>query len=134
MLAFKKDEDYHMLTEGKMYILLASWSILLVFITSVWGGQPDFSPSFKGEEVTIRGEVVEINHPILVLQGEDGKKYLVRLGPYWFWKQKGYQLEPGTTIEVIGFKRGKFIFPRLIKDHQVLRLRDERGFPLWRPH
>ena len=110
-------------------------SFFLLMSAPLWAAKgASFSPSLDGEEVVIKGEVVEINHPILVIEDANGKRYLVRLGPYWFWKKKGYHLKPGTKVKVIGFKQGKFVFPRLIrKDHQVLRFRDQRGFPLWRP-
>ncbi len=114
-----------------------SWvlgSLFVLLLVSGLTAQQRPLALFEGEEITITGEVVEINHPILVLQDEEGRKYLVRLGPYWFWKKRKYHLKPGAKVKVIGFKRGKFVFPRLIRqDHQVLRFRDQRGFPLWRP-
>ncbi len=84
-------------------------------------------------EITLYGEIVDVAFPVATLKTEDGKIYRMRLGPWWFWTEKNYTLQPGEWVEVNGFKSGDLIFPRIIKTaNGTLRLRDRRGIPLWR--
>ena len=85
------------------------------------------------ERVVIRGRVVEIKHPIALVAGEDGKTYRIRLGPYWFWKEKGYRLKEGLFVRVVGLRQGRLIFPIIIETgRDRILIRDECGLPLWR--
>ncbi len=85
------------------------------------------------ERVLIEGRLEEIKHPIALVIGDDGKRYPVRLGPYWYWKKRGYKLHQGDRVRILGFKRGKLIFPITIKtERQEFLIRDECGVPFWR--
>lgn len=62
---------------------------------------------------------------------------LVHLGPQWFIEQQGeMSIKAGDKVEVKGVKtvrRGQdvFIAGEVKKGSEVLKLRDEKGIPLW---
>ncbi|OAG27662.1 hypothetical protein TH606_05550 [Thermodesulfatator autotrophicus] len=86
------------------------------------------------EKFLIIGQVVEVKHPVAVIKDENGQKYRVRLGPYWFWKKRGFNLQPGERVKVIAIKKGRLLFPISIEGESsgVLRIRNDCGLPLWR--
>ncbi|MBA2848403.1 hypothetical protein G4V39_03745 [Thermosulfuriphilus ammonigenes] len=89
----------------------------------------------QGGQATIRGRVLDINPPVARVQGEDGQVYNVRLGPIWYWRDNNYSLSTGEQVEIIGYRQGNLIFPRLIRANgREITLRDQNGFPLWRGH
>jgi len=92
-------------------------------------------PWIKGHpKVRIKGRVLAVNYPVAVVETPQGRRYYVRLGPYWFWKERGYSLKEGMQVEISGFLRRNLIFPIVIRTPQgPIRLRDERGVPLFRP-
>ncbi len=112
----------------KIKALLIGLLLLLV------GVAPSFAEKcLPQERVTIEGRLVEIRHPIALIAGKDGKHYRIRLGPYWYWKQKGYKLSPGDEVRVLGFKRGRLVFPIAIESQgKKYLIRDKCGVPLWR--
>ncbi len=110
---------------------------LALFLTLVlfWGGlaQAGSYGCRHQEKVIIKGQLIQVKHPIALVAGEDGRTYRVRLGPYWFWKEKGYRLKKGAKIRIIGIKQGVLIFPIVIETEKTrLLIRDECGLPLWR--
>jgi len=107
--------------------------ILLVFCGLLGTPFPSGAQCPPQEKIVIQGKVTELQHPIALVKGDDGKLYRVRLGPYWYWKKKGYKLSPGEKIRILGFKKGKLVFPIVIttKGRKYL-IRDECGVPLWR--
>ena len=96
-------------------------------------------------EITIQGVVEKVdrmgrqNMPgmggiHLTLKARD-ETYDVHLGPAAF-VEKTMTLKAGDTIQVIGSKMtmmGKtaFMAREVTKDGQVLKLRDDRGMPMW---
>jgi len=110
-------------------VVLALGAFLILCGLS-WAGKPHCRAQ---ERVVIRGRVVEIKHPIAVVAGEDGKSYRIRLGPYWFWKEKGYRLKEGLFVRVVGIRQGRLIFPITIEtEGGRILIRDDCGLPLWR--
>ena len=110
-------------------VVLALGAFLILCGLS-WAGKPHCRTQ---ERVVIRGRVVEIKHPIAVVAGEDGKSYRIRLGPYWFWKEKGYRLKEGLFVRVVGIRQGRLIFPITIEtEGGRILIRDDCGLPLWR--
>lgn len=70
-----------------------------------------------------------------LLKTRDGS-VTVLLGPVWYMRQQQFPLNVGDTWEVAGFKTTMDGKPALAarevkKGAQVLKLRDERGQPLW---
>lgn len=66
----------------------------------------------------------------------DGATMAIHVGPSWFVESQGLQLSKGDLIEVTGSvveaDGGRFLVAREVKKGSaVLRLRDERGVPLW---
>jgi hypothetical protein len=60
----------------------------------------------------------------------------VHLGPAWYLENQDVKLEPKQTVEVKGSRidfRGKpaIIAAELHKGDEVLKLRDDQGYPLW---
>ncbi len=113
--------------EMRKFILL---TVILVWWLP-WGYAADrCSPQPR---VVVEGQLVEIRHPIALIKGENGQIYRIRLGPYWFWKERGYHLREGTRVKVVGIQKGKLIFPIAIETPKTrLFIRDECGLPLWR--
>lgn len=70
-----------------------------------------------------------------VLKTRDGN-VTVLLGPVWYMRQQQFPLKVGDTWEVAGFKttleqKEVLVAREIKKGAQVLKLRDERGQPLW---
>ncbi len=117
--------------------------IILIIVLGLWALSPQNSRAQRGEaplpcqgglkEITLSGEVIEFSFPVATIKTEDGQKYQVRLGPWWFWAERDYELKPGEWVEIKGFVSGHLVFPRVIRtSDRVLHLRDRRGIPLWR--
>ncbi len=120
---------------------LLTWSMFfLLFLFSPsflgWGGAETQAFDAQTKEVVIHGQVEQINHPIAVVKGEDNQVYNVRLGPYSYWQKKGYELHAGEKVTVIGYLKGKLLFPKVIiaSKGKKLLFRDENGVPLWKTH
>ncbi|MHB8066678.1 MAG: DNA-binding protein [Desulfobaccales bacterium] len=63
---------------------------------------------------------------------------LVILGPTWFHNLQKFKIEPQDLIEVKGaritsMEEPMFIATEVKKGDQVLKLRDESGYPVWSP-
>ncbi len=61
----------------------------------------------------------------------------VDLGPAWFVSQKDFHIEAGDVLEVTGSKISRddkaiMLAAEAKKDGKTLRVRDEKGSPLWR--
>ncbi len=107
--------------------------LVLIILAVCYKGDLARAQCLPQEKVLIKGRLVEIKHPIAVVIGDDGKRYPVRLGPYWYWKKRGYKLRSGERVHILGLKKGKLIFPIIIKTKgQKFLIRDECGIPLWR--
>jgi len=86
------------------------------------------------EPVKLNGKIKSIDFPKATLKTKDGKNYILRLGPWSYWKSKGYELKEGETVEVNGYKTdGGFIIPMSIKkaSGQEIKLRKKNGCPYW---
>jgi hypothetical protein len=63
---------------------------------------------------------------------------LVILGPTWFHKIHNFKIEPKDQLEVKGsmihsMEEPMFIATEVKKGDQVLKLRDDSGYPVWAP-
>jgi len=68
----------------------------------------------------------------------DKHMILVILGPTWFHKVQNFKIEPKDQLEVkgsmiTGMEEPMFIATEVKKGDQVLKLRDESGYPVWAP-
>ncbi|OAQ20978.1 hypothetical protein [Thermosulfurimonas dismutans] len=98
-----------------------------------WGG------CSRGEkwrnEVKVIGRIIKIRPPLAVLETPQGETLYIRLGPYQFWKAMGYSLRKGEKVIIRGYRCGDIIFPKVIRHRGgKIRLRNEKGIPLWRKY
>jgi hypothetical protein len=68
----------------------------------------------------------------------DKHMILVILGPTWFHKVQNFKIEPKDRLEVkgsmiTGMEEPMFIAIEVKKGDQVLKLRDDSGYPVWAP-
>ena len=106
------------------------------------GKGPMYDPA-KAETVT--GQVVEVKEFTsmngmrqgvgLTLKSGD-KTVLVHLGPKFYIDQQTVKIAAGDAVEITGVKadrRGQDVFMagQIKKNGEVLKLRDEKGMPLW---
>jgi len=68
----------------------------------------------------------------------DKRTILVILGPTWFHNLQDFKIEPQDRIEVKGsmitsMEEPLFIATEVKKGEQVLKLRDDSGYPVWAP-
>jgi hypothetical protein len=66
----------------------------------------------------------------------DGKTVSVHLGPSWYVENQDLKIEPKYKVEVKGSKitfdgKPAIIAAEVRKGDEVLRLRDNAGFPVW---
>ncbi len=72
----------------------------------------------------------------LVLKTAKGN-ITVNLGPPWYVRKQGFTLQTGDTLEITGSKVGKdektvLLAAEVKKNGQTLKVRDEKGVPLFR--
>jgi hypothetical protein len=72
----------------------------------------------------------------LVLKTSNGN-LTINLGPPWYVKKQGFTLQKGDTLEVTGSKVTKdektvLLAAEVKKNDQTLKVRDEKGVPLFR--
>ena len=106
-----------------------------------WGrGQHGYDPNTVVTiEATVRFAKVTPPMPSLELERERGETVTVVLGPPWYLERAGISFAPGDRVIVEGSKvmedsgRVVVVAARVEKVHSkaTLRLRDERGAPLW---
>ena len=68
----------------------------------------------------------------------DKHMILVILGPTWFHKVQNFKIEPKDQLEIkgsmiTGMDEPMFIATEVKKGDQVLKLRDNSGYPVWAP-
>lgn len=111
-----------------------------------WGAGTPYGRLYDQKTMeTIAGEVVGVE-TITPLKGmssgvhvmlKTGKeKISVHLGPAWFLERQDIKIVPGDQVEIQGSRisfQGKpaMIAAELRKGDEILKLRDENGFPVW---
>ncbi|MEJ5300007.1 MAG: hypothetical protein WHS38_03365 [Thermodesulforhabdaceae bacterium] len=82
--------------------------------------------------ISVSGKIESLTFPMAVLKTPKGETYTLRLGPWWFWQDKGYKLNVGDNVEVEGFQSSGLIVPSVIRAPSGdIKLRDSNGYPLW---
>jgi hypothetical protein len=111
-----------------------------------WGPGSQYSRMYDPKTVgTVSGEVVSVDK-IIPIEGmsygvhltlmTDKETISVQLGPGWYIENQDVKIEPKDMIEVKGSRityEGKpaIIAAEVKKGDEVLKLRDENGFPIW---
>ena len=111
-----------------------------------WGPGTAYSKMYDPRTIeTISGEVVRVDR-ITPQKGmsygvhmnvKTGKEEMsVHLGPGWYLENQDVKIEPKDTVEVRGSRirfEGKpaIIAAEVKKGDQLLKLRDNNGFPVW---
>ncbi len=131
--------------------------ILLVFLAASIGlpayaeDPPAKDPSihrfYNPETVeTLTGEVTRVakvaykrrrGYGVQLMLKTDKELVLVRLGPGWYVERQKVRLDPRDTVEVKGSRltlggKPTIVAAEVRKGEKVLRLRDDKGAPLWR--
>ncbi len=111
-----------------------------------WGMGGGYSRMYDPSKVeTVSGEVVSVEQlaPMkrmgmgIGLKLSTGKETLtVHLGPTWYIERQDMKIAAGDKVEIKGAKAVRmgqdiFIAGEVKKGNEVLKLRDEDGFPLW---
>ena len=111
-----------------------------------WGPNSSYGKMYDPKTVeTVKGEVARVDH-ITPVKGMSGGVHMnlktdkeiisVHLGPSWYLQNQDVEIEPKDKVEVKGSRitfAGKpaIIAAEIRKGDEVLRLRDETGFPVW---
>ena len=111
-----------------------------------WGAGSQYSRMYDSKTVkTVSGEVVKVD-VFTPAKGMSGGVHLVlktnkeeisvHLGPLWYIENQDIKIEPKDKISVTGSGitfEGKpaIIAAEIKKGGELLKLRDEKGFPLW---
>jgi len=106
-----------------------------------WGrGQHGYDPNTVVTlEATVRAARLTPPMPSLELERDLGEAVTVVLGPPWYLERIGIRFAPGDRVIVEGSKvmedsgRVVIVAARVekIQEKVTLRLRDERGTPMW---
>jgi hypothetical protein len=111
-----------------------------------WGSGSQYNRMYDPKTVeTISGEVMRVDK-ILPTKGmtygahmvvkTDTETISVHLGPAWYLESQDVKIERKDQVEITGSRitfRGKpaIIAAEVKKGEEVLKLRDEDGFPVW---
>ncbi|MBI3949992.1 MAG: DNA-binding protein [Acidobacteria bacterium] len=111
-----------------------------------WGMGTQYGRMYDPKTVeTIRGEVVSVGrttpmkgmyYGIHLMVKTDKETISVHLGPGWYIENQDIKIEPKDKVEVKGSRitfEGKpaIIAAEVKRGEELLRLRDESGFPGW---
>ncbi len=112
-----------------------------------WGRADRYNRLYNPDTVgTISGPVTDIEYftPAqgmtqgvhLFLRQQSGEITEVHLGPRWFLDNQDFRIQQGDSITVTGsrvsFNGHPVVIASEVTDNgQILRLRDEQGYPLW---
>ncbi|MBK6537871.1 MAG: DNA-binding protein [Ignavibacteria bacterium] len=133
---------------GKFYLAAA---LVLIFAGNIysqngWGPGSSYNRMYDTKTVeTISGSVISIDQILpdknmsvgihLLLNTVNGN-VSIHLGPAWYIENQDIQIIKGDNVSVTGSKvtyNGDqvIIAKEVIKGDQLLKLRDENGYPLW---
>jgi hypothetical protein len=114
--------------------------------SGAWGRGTQYGKMYDpGTVETISGEVVSIehftpmrgmHHGVHMMVKTDKETVSVHLGPVWYIENQDVKIEPKERVEVKGSRidlagEQAIIASEVRKGDQVLKLRDEDGFPVW---
>jgi hypothetical protein len=111
-----------------------------------WGMGMQYNKMYNPKTVeTITGEVVSVDkiipmkgmsHGVHMVLKTDKETVSIHLGPSWYIENQDIKIEPKDKVEVKGSRitfEGKpaIIAAEVKKGNEILKLRDEKGFPVW---
>jgi len=111
-----------------------------------WGMGSNYGKMYDPKTVeTISGEVVSVDkitpmkgmsYGVHLMLKTDKGNLPIHLGPVWYIENQDIRIEPKDKVEVTGSQitfEGKpaVIAAELKKGNEILKLRDENGFPAW---
>ena len=111
-----------------------------------WGMGTQYGRMYNPKTVeTISGEVVStdkikpmkgMSYGVHLMIKTDKETLSVHLGPGWYIENQDIKIEPKDKVQVRGSRitfEGKpaIIAAEIKKGDEILRLRDENGFPVW---
>lgn len=111
-----------------------------------WGMGSNYNRMYDPKTVeTISGEVVSVDRMTAMkgmsygvhLMLKTGKETVsIHLGPVWYIENQDIKIEPKDNIEVKGSRitfegKAAIIAAEVKKGDEVLKIRDENGFPFW---
>jgi hypothetical protein len=91
------------------------------------------------ERVHVRGKIVRIEGQEATLRTDTDRRVTMHLGPRWYWRERGYQLQTGADVMVRGYgevwdDEGGFVYPYEIEGAGFyIDLADQYGYPRWAP-
>ncbi len=111
-----------------------------------WGPGSQYNRMYDPKTVeTISGEVTQVDR-ITPAKGMSGGLHMlvktdkgtisVQLGPIWYLENQDVKIEPNDKVEVKGSRitfggKPAIIAAEVKKGDEVLKLRDDNGFPAW---
>ena len=111
-----------------------------------WGMGSNYNRMYDPKTVeTVSGEVVSVDRitpakgmssGVHLMIKADTETVSIHLGPAWYIENQDIRIEPRDRIEIKGSRivfEGKpaIIAAEVKKGNEVLRIRDENGFPVW---
>jgi hypothetical protein len=111
-----------------------------------WGMGSQYGRMYDPKSVeTITGEVMRVDlitpmrgmsRGVHILLKTDKKSIAVHLGPSWYLQNQDVKILPNDKVEIKGSRitfQGKpvIIAAEVKKGDEVLKLRDEKGYPVW---
>ncbi len=111
-----------------------------------WGMGSSYSRLYDPKSMeTLSGEVVKVDriaplkgmsYGIHLLVKTDKETIAVHLGPAWYMENQDIRIKPGDKVEITGSRitfEGKpaIIAAEVRKGDEILKLRDENGYPVW---
>jgi hypothetical protein len=144
----------------RIIVLMAAISILSFLLATEsfaqrgmkWQGSGNWGPNTQygrlynpQSQETISGEVTSVD-TITPIKGMSSGVHLmvktaketisVHLGPAWYIQRQDMKIAPGDKVEITGSRvtfQGKpaIIAAEVKKGTEILKLRDENGFPVW---
>jgi len=111
-----------------------------------WGMGTAYNKMYNPKTVeTVSGEVIKVdkitpikgmNYGVHMTVKTDNETISVHMGPGWFIENQDIKIEPKDKVEVKGSRitfEGKpaIIAAEVKKGDEILKLRDENGFPSW---
>jgi hypothetical protein len=111
-----------------------------------WGPNTQYGRLYNPQTMeTISGEVVSadtitpikgMSSGVHLMVKTDKETISVHLGPAWYIQRQDIKIAPGDKVEIKGSRisfqgQPAIIAAELKKGTEILKLRDESGFPIW---
>ena len=98
-------------------------------------------PKTASPVLEVKGRIVKVGltpgqgMPLIEVKAESGKTWRVWLGSMRYLMEQDFSPKAGQEVVVKGFEQGEDILAATVtlpETKQTIRLRDEKGMPLWR--